>query len=644
MSSTLAVSKGAIPVSPGTIAGPTSVYRGVSGYVYSVNPVAGATSYLWTLPSGATGTSTTNSISVTFGAQAASGNITVKAQNGCGDGPASSLFVTVTTPPQLAPVTTCGSKGAPNNAAVSVPITVTGFDSITSLSLRLDYDPTLLTYTGYGNANPVLSGLIVNDVHVSATLHKVLFVWTDIYPKTLPANSKIVDVNFTHISGTTPLSWNNTSNGGSDCEYADKNGDPLTDTPTAQFYINGDVHLQLGYKVSGNFAYNNAAVNALDNIKVVLKQNAARIDSTNTNASGYYEFPIVPDNTYTLEGSTIKPWAGINGTDALKIQRHFAGLELLTEPVRLFAADVNLSNSINGTDALKVKRRFAGLDTSFTRGNWTFAKQIIGGDTVIVSGADVTANFFGLCVGDVNGSNTPSPGKGAASLLTLETTGTLEAETGKEFTLPIRIVQHAQIGALSLVFRFPVEYLAVTDISMTGQTLTSHVSGDQIRVAWSELDAVTMQQNDELLLIRFRLVKSPDKEESLWLSLGNESELADGWGIPFACTLSAPAIVPAKPYGIYDSGNPMLNLMIFPNPANEKLTVVFDMQSEERVQIALVDQTGRLVSQLLDARIPSGNFRKTFELRDLAPGVYTVQIEVAGDPSWKHYKKVVIAR
>ena len=541
-----------------------------------------------------------------------------------------------------APVTTCASKGAPDNTSVSVPITVTNFDSITSLSLRLDYDPTLLIYTGNTNPNPVLTGLIVNDNHVSATLHKVLMIWTDISQKTLPANSKITDLNFTHISGTTVLNWNNDANGGADCEYADKNGDPLYDLPTSQFYINGDVHLQQGFKVSGNFIYNNSTITVLDNVKVYLKLNTVKIDSVLTNGSGYFEFPIVQNNTYTLDGITTKPWGGVNGTDALKIQRHFAGLELITEPVRLQAADVNLSYSINGTDALKVKRRFAGLDFSFMRGDWTFAKQTIGGDEVIVNGADVTANFFGLCVGDVNGSNTPSPGKSLNSLINLELNGTMEAALDEEFELPVKIMQDAQLGAISLVLAYPEEYLTFVDLKIGDKSLSKYVNGNQIRVAWAEIDPMTVEKNEVLLLIRFKLSKPVDNVQSLSLSLGNESELADSWANPIVCTLSAPSIVPSKLNGINDPTSSLQNCTIYPNPAKENLTIEFELVAGSAIQICLIDLTGRQIAMLFSEELQKGDFKRNFKLNAVPQGVYTVKISSTGVKTWNYNKKLII--
>lgn len=70
--------------------------------VYSITPVPGATSYVWTANNGVTGTSTTNSIVLTF---PNSGNvtITVYGMNACGRGLSSSLEVTVYSVPVTGP-------------------------------------------------------------------------------------------------------------------------------------------------------------------------------------------------------------------------------------------------------------------------------------------------------------------------------------------------------------------------------------------------------------------------------------------------------------------------------------------------------------------------------------------------------------
>jgi hypothetical protein len=87
-----------LPADAGSISGPANVCKDQTAVVYTVPVIAGATSYIWTLPSGATGSSTTNSISVDFGSTAVSGNITVKGHNDNGDGLPSSFAVTVSSP------------------------------------------------------------------------------------------------------------------------------------------------------------------------------------------------------------------------------------------------------------------------------------------------------------------------------------------------------------------------------------------------------------------------------------------------------------------------------------------------------------------------------------------------------------------
>ena len=95
VSSSIAIAVNAIPFNAGIISGLTNVYQGQNAVVYTVPTIANATSYLWALPYGATGSSTTNNIIVNYSSLAASGNITVKATNACGDGATSSLYVTV---------------------------------------------------------------------------------------------------------------------------------------------------------------------------------------------------------------------------------------------------------------------------------------------------------------------------------------------------------------------------------------------------------------------------------------------------------------------------------------------------------------------------------------------------------------------
>jgi len=79
---------------PTSISGETTVCQGQNAVIYTIPPIAHATSYIWTLPTGSTGASISNSISVNYGA-AVSGNIKVKGINSCGDVAIFTLAITV---------------------------------------------------------------------------------------------------------------------------------------------------------------------------------------------------------------------------------------------------------------------------------------------------------------------------------------------------------------------------------------------------------------------------------------------------------------------------------------------------------------------------------------------------------------------
>ena len=97
------------PAAAGTISGPTTVCQGQNSVTYTVPAISNASSYIWTLPNGATGSSTTNTISANYGTSATSGNITVHGTNSCGDGATSTLVILVNDKPSTPTISLIGN-------------------------------------------------------------------------------------------------------------------------------------------------------------------------------------------------------------------------------------------------------------------------------------------------------------------------------------------------------------------------------------------------------------------------------------------------------------------------------------------------------------------------------------------------------
>jgi hypothetical protein len=201
------------PPQPGSISGSSTVCDGANGLTYSITPLSGSFTYNWSVPSEAfivTGQGT-NSILVNMGSS--SGNVSVVANNACGDGPARTLPVTVNPNPSPAPQVSAspvcegGSvtlQGFPSGMASYSWIGPNGFSSsdqnpvIDPVQLTHDGDYFLSVVSPSGcNGNP-------NSVHLDVNSSPVASI--DEFDNALCNNSTgsaIVSV----TGGSTPYSY-----------------------------------------------------------------------------------------------------------------------------------------------------------------------------------------------------------------------------------------------------------------------------------------------------------------------------------------------------------------------------------------------------------------------------------------------------
>jgi uncharacterized protein (TIGR02145 family) len=112
-----------VPPAPGAITGKTTVQQNETGVTYSIAAVSGATSYNWTIPTGATFVSGqgTTGIKVNFGASG--GNVGVRSENSCGNSAYTNLSVTTCQLPAVPGAISGKATVQQNEAGVSYFIT-----------------------------------------------------------------------------------------------------------------------------------------------------------------------------------------------------------------------------------------------------------------------------------------------------------------------------------------------------------------------------------------------------------------------------------------------------------------------------------------------------------------------------------------
>ncbi len=116
----------AAPPQPTAISGNATPCQNATGVSYSIAQIAGATSYTWTVPSGATITAGQGTTNIVVDFATTNGNISVSAVNGCGMGTAQTVAITLETIPSQPSAITGNATVCQGDNAVAYSVTNVG--------------------------------------------------------------------------------------------------------------------------------------------------------------------------------------------------------------------------------------------------------------------------------------------------------------------------------------------------------------------------------------------------------------------------------------------------------------------------------------------------------------------------------------
>lgn len=155
-----------LPTGTGTISGPSIFCPGQAGVAYSISDVSYATSYNWSLPTGASivAGAGTSAITVNFGTN--SGNISATPVNACGNGTAVSKAVTITSLP-AATGTFTTSTSTVCGGQVGVVYTIAAVTGATSYNWTVPAGATITSASSNTNSITVTFGITSGNVAVT---------------------------------------------------------------------------------------------------------------------------------------------------------------------------------------------------------------------------------------------------------------------------------------------------------------------------------------------------------------------------------------------------------------------------------------------------------------------------------------------
>ncbi len=380
--------------------------------------------------------------------------------------------------------------------------------------------------------------------------------------------------------------------------------------------------------LDGHVYYDNTNMTPLNGVNLMLYNEGVMIAETMTfndieggNGPGYYMFEGINETTeFDVMVEYGAPWYGANATDALAIMQHFNGIMNITwDALNLEAGDVNASGgAINGTDALWVMQRGVGLTNMFPAGDWAFGTSTM----VDLTATAGTLDIYALNYGDVNRSNNPS-GMLNTSEITLVKDGTINVVEGEEFSLPIRVAEAVELGAMSLDITFDSELIEVKEVA-SFEGMISNVEDNRIRIAWSSLNAMNLVDDDAVITVTAVAQDEISTEDALFnIELG--TEFADA---------RADVIedMKLKTFGVTTEVAPAEYALGYnrPNPFNNITEITYTLPENGKVRLSVMNVYGSELEVLSQGTLTAGTYTVQFSADGLRAGVYLYRLVVDG--------------
>ena len=396
-----------------------------------------------------------------------------------------------------------------------------------------------------------------------------------------------------------------------------------------------------------------------------------------TNSSGVVVLRKLLDTTYwdvrmAVKGDTMTPGNVISTADAQKINQ--AILAQYT-PVGFdyYTMDVNAHDGgISVADVYSVYGRLAGRFSAWPNSQkdvWFFTKSqydsINGASTNYVTSKPGVNNFtytingrdsitYWVAVkGDANATGfkmarltpikiiNPANAKNYTIDNTVQydnVTETIEVnmpkvkvDEGNLVNVPVKMLTNGkQLGALQLELKYDTALLEFKKIDLSEKMMnwTSYTNPSNGVVAFGAADLTNknlVNDGEQVFVMQF-IAKKPQAEwgtAALWTGPkfvgGNDSRDMN--------ITPAMGVIEVRRINKAVKLNDLEKIIVFPNPTEGEVVVQFKVDQESQTEVSVTDMVGRKMIEILDTKIPAGEYKYSVNLTHLDNGFYLMSIK-----------------
>ncbi|MEO6131505.1 MAG: T9SS type A sorting domain-containing protein, partial [Saprospiraceae bacterium] len=347
-------------------------------------------------------------------------------------------------------------------------------------------------------------------------------------------------------------------------------------------------------------------VQSVEKVAVTLTSPGHVFPTYVTVQDGKYNFSniIVPEN-YTISADRNDAFRnGVSTLDLVRIQKHLLGIEPLSSPYDLIAADANNSQSVSAIDLVELRKLILGIytelpankswrfvDKSFQFADpthpWPFTESI----SVSLNSNQYDKDFVAIKVGDVNNTVQanatqvlPRSEKGVVKFIANDRIVT----TGEMVDVAISSVDFAAIEGYQFTLQTQgLEFRGVEAgiINMGDENMG--VFGSTLTASWHKVGGVSATASDVLFTLKFQAT-APGKLSTM-LALNSKETQAEAYNTLDdikGLKLTFRGAEHGAEFALYQNE---------PNPFKGNTVIGYDLPQAGKVTLTLFDVTGKVL-------------------------------------------------
>ena len=325
--------------------------------------------------------------------------------------------------------------------------------------------------------------------------------------------------------------------------------------------------------------------------EVTVKANLTATESDNDGSYAFNSLQLYRD--YRLSGDKQGDYAqGVTGLDLVLVQRHLLNTQLIEDPYKLIAADVNRDGRLSALDLVEIRSLILGRTSAFSSNKswvfldadykfddpsepWNFEEGIYVQD---LTRNMMTEDLIGIKLGDINGnvanSRSTSNNK-AISLSALDQS----FRKGEEVNLILRNDSDIALSAIELTL--DQSNLKFKEAKLKNQYGYEAVDRVNFLAYTGDLDL-----NDQEYVLTFVALRDSKLSSSLTLNTILQSRAYDQDGIEYGVSLEY----------LQEDAKPIARLLQnVPNPFSVETSIGFYIPTQGSVIFELYDVAGRFL-------------------------------------------------